>query len=82
MQLHRMTVALFRALASSQPFQDSVYGRSLNLNHNPVHTLQECKDFHCCNLRSGPTLAVLIILCNGYRLPARMLFSKRNENRA
>ena len=38
-----------RTLASSQPFQDSVHGRSLNLNHNPVQTLQECKDLHCCN---------------------------------
>ena len=27
----------------------SIHGRSLNLNHNPVQTLQECKDLHCCN---------------------------------
>lgn len=38
-----------RTLASSQPFQDSVHSRSLNLNHNPVQTLQGCKDLHCSN---------------------------------
>ena len=27
----------------------SIHGRSLNLNHNPVQTFQECKDLHCCN---------------------------------
>ena len=38
-----------RTLASSQPFQDSVHSRSLNLNHNPVQTLQEGKDLRRCN---------------------------------
>ena len=56
-----------RTLASSQPFQDSVHVRSLNLDHNPVQsTLQEYKDLHCCNffISITSTFPPLLVVTN------------------